>query len=340
MRQGSSLALLAVIVWTNLIGTAAAQPIAPGYVPPPIAPQQPAAPLVPFVLTPQEQAAVDGLLRAWEQKSGQITTFACEFTLLKYDGTWELQGKALEEARKKNPNAHANNTPRHQLRGEIKFAKPDRGLYRVASDEEPNRGEEQEYWVCDGKALYTKEYSKKQVVEHRLPPEMQGKSIVDSPMPFVFGVEAQKMQERYWIRIITPPGNAGQVWIEAFPKRASDAANYRRVQVILEAQELTPMAMQVFHLNDQSPKIKVSDVYTFSSIKKNGMLDRFGDFLNLFVGPPTPFGWRRIVEDPAAAVEAPQYRPVGVVAPPGAPGQIDAGISGQVNRPVTLPPKR
>ena len=37
-----------------------------------------------------------------------------------------------------------------------------------------------------------------------MPPELQGKAIVDGPLPFLFGADAQKLKQRYYLRIITP----------------------------------------------------------------------------------------------------------------------------------------
>ena len=62
-----------------------------------------------------------------------------------------------------------------------------------------------EQWLCDGKSIYQFDYTQKLVTEYVMPPEMQGKGIGDGPLPFVFGVEAQKLKQRYFMRIITPP---------------------------------------------------------------------------------------------------------------------------------------
>ncbi|MBS0209214.1 MAG: TIGR03009 domain-containing protein [Planctomycetes bacterium] len=256
----------------------------------PLAPQQPLLPFPP--LTPQEQAGVDQLLFAWEQRSGQIVTFSCDFTLFDYDANWTV------------PAADPNKTPRRQVDGQIKFAKPDKGAYIELPKEKEDSGE---CWICDGKAVFTKDFADKRIVEHRLPAEMQGKLITESPLPFVFGVEARKLKERYWVRIITPSNARNQVWVEAYPKRAADLANYRKVEVILDANDLLPSAVQVFAPTDDSPRKRVAKVYAFRNIKRNGVIDRLNEFMNAFVSPSTPLGWTRVVEEPpTAAAQAPQ----------------------------------
>ena len=98
------------------------------------------------------------------------------------------------------------------IRALLKYAAPDKGLFRVlytknartaswAASEEDRA----DHWICDGKSVFQYIPKQKQLVEHKLPPELQGKAIVDSPLPFLFGTEAQKIRQRYFIRIIAPP---------------------------------------------------------------------------------------------------------------------------------------
>ncbi|HEX4131040.1 MAG TPA: TIGR03009 domain-containing protein [Pirellulales bacterium] len=291
---------------------ACAQPLAPGQTIVPYAPQAPQAPIgpplppqAPFVLTPQEQANLDLLLRAWEHHSGLIQTFSCEFTKHEYDAVW-VEKPPFRKSKSE---------------GELKFAKPDKGMYRIVAID-GKKTDEGDHWVCDGKAVYVKDYSTKEVKETRLPPELQGKSIADGPLPFVFGIEAEKLKKRYWMRIITPADVKGQVWLEAYPKYAHDAANFRHIEVALSDTDLTPLAIQIYQPQDESPKKKVTDVYSLRKITKNGMVDRFLEFTRNFVSPSTPLGWKRVIDDSALTQRT------AAQAPP------------QVERPGAAPPRR
>ncbi|HWB00950.1 MAG TPA: TIGR03009 domain-containing protein [Pirellulales bacterium] len=289
----------------------AAQPLAPGQtLPPPVQGPlpPPVAPQVPFVLSAQEQANLDLLLRAWEHHSGLIQTFSCGFTKYEYNAVWVQSPphrKAISE-------------------GELKFSKPDKGMYHIVAID-GKKSDEGDYWVCDGKSIYVKDYSTKTVKELRLPPDMQGKAISDGPLPFVFGVEAEKLKQRYWMRITTPAEVKGQVWLEAFPKFGRDAQNFRKVEVVLSDTDLTPLAIQIYQPEDDSPRKKVTDVYALRDIKKNAMVDRLLEFTRNFVAPPTPPFWKHVVEDPAATAAAER---------PGLP------TGGQVERPLVMPPRR
>ena len=60
----------------------------------------------------------------------------------------------------------------------------------------------------------------------RLPPELQGKAIVDGPLPFLFGAKAETIKARYWIRVLPETGN-GKFWLEAVPKSRQDVQNFK-----------------------------------------------------------------------------------------------------------------
>ena len=227
----------------------------------------------PFVLTPQEQAQVDHFLRAWEQRSDKIKTFETKFARREYDPVFGPK----------------DGQPRFTDEGELKFKAPDKGLFLV-------NGERPEQWVSDGNSIFEFNHQKRQLIEHKLPPEMQGKAIEDGPLPFLFGAQAEKLKRRYWIRLLPPPrGVQNQIWLEAYPRHQQDAANFQRAELILNAQDLLPLGMQL-HL----PNGKSRTSYTFYGVVVNDPNPlRFlkGDPFS----PKSPLGWTRVIENPPAA---------------------------------------
>ena len=143
------------------------------------------------------------------------------------------------------------------------------------------------------------------MIEHKLPPELQGKAIADSPLPFLFGAEAQKLKQRYWIRIVTPPDVKDQIWLEAYPRYQQDAANFHHAAVHHHhARGCRRIALKLVQ-----PNGKDYTAYQFFDIVVN-------DPLRLFKGDPfrafTPLGWQKIVEEPPPAAPSPppaQRRP-------------------------------
>jgi TIGR03009 family protein len=245
----------------------------------PIRPQVPAlqrrapppqAPRAPFDLSPKEELEVGRMLQLWEQTSAGVKTFECKFKRWIYDPVFGPADKAAFEDL-----------------GIIKYAAPDKGLIRID-------GDRQEQWICDGKSVFEYKYKDKQVIEHKLPPELQGQAIANSPLPFIFGTKADHLKQRYFIRVITPREVQGQqTWLEVFPRFQQDAANFQRIKLILSNQNMTPAALELYEPNGKN---HIS--YAFYDVVIN-------DPLRIFKGDPfagrTPLGWQKVVDEPAAA---------------------------------------
>ena len=112
-----------------------------------------------------------------------------------------------------------------------------------------------------------------------------------------FGAEAKKLAERYWIR--STSSNETTINLEAYPRRQADAANYDRVDVILDRKTMQPTAIQV-HL----PGGQQRHVYTFHDATVNGKLEAW--FGGLFSAPRTPLGWKKVVVQDGGPGAAPQ----------------------------------
>jgi TIGR03009 family protein len=243
------------------------------------------APQRPFTLTPQEAAQLDRVLKLWEDRNRDVKTFDCEFKRWVYDVVFgpPNQAKFIDT-------------------GIIKYAAPDRGMFRAEKTErngaaEPIEEARAEHWISDGKAIFEFNHTKRQLIEHKLPPELQGKAIANSPLPFLFGAEAEKLKQRYFMRLVTPADVKDQIWLEAYPRYQQDATNFHHAQFIISAQGMAPFALKLVQ-----PNQKDYTVYQFYDVVVN-------DPLRLFKGDPfraiTPRQWQRIVEEaPSAAPSA------------------------------------
>ncbi|HEX2475704.1 MAG TPA: TIGR03009 domain-containing protein [Lacipirellulaceae bacterium] len=294
---------LKVIVLLNclLAETAAAQQqgLAPQDMqqPPPVqaaAPQQ--APVqVPagFALNALQQAELDQVLIAWQQQSAKVNTFKCDFERWEYNLVF---GPSPDIALNKN-------------KGELSFGRPDKGSFRITEINTwtqtpqppgqpapavktgtwvPQPNAIGEHWVCDGESVFEYRHNQKQLVQRRIPPHLQGQAIVDGPLPFLFGADANKLKARYWMRVEQQP-NQAQVWLVALPKFQAQAADFRAVEVILDRQRLLPTHMQVHLPNGDR------HMYTFNiaGATINSPLQKLQVFFQL---PRLPVGWKRIVE--------------------------------------------
>jgi len=233
------------------------------------------------------------LLAAWEARSAAVKTWSCTFRKWEYNA-WspaDAQGERL---------AFAEST------GELKYAAPDKGLFRIKESRQWNPqtrryevrgGESGEHWVCNGESIYEFRHTDRQLRETKLPPEMRGKAISDGPLPFVFGARAETLKKRYWMRIITPPNATDQIWLEALPRFQADAANFSKVELILRSRDLMPFAIQIF-----KPGGRDQDVYQFDP--NTNLIDKGLDLFRDFAKPTTPFGYKYILEEVPAGPQA------------------------------------
>lgn len=244
-------------------------------------------------LTPEQQAALDQLLAAWETRNAAVRTWSCTFH------KWEYNAWSPVDARGERQ-AFVEST------GELKYAAPDKGLFRVKEVKQWNpetrrlevRGSEAgEHWVCNGESIYEFRHTERQLRETKLPPDMRGMAISEGPLPFVFGAKAQTLKARYWMRIITPPNVRDQIWLEALPREQRDAANFSKVELILQ-RDLMPFAIQIYKPGGQD-----RDVYQFDP--RTNLIDKGLDMIRDFAKPMTPFGYKYVLEDLQSSAAAP-----------------------------------
>jgi TIGR03009 family protein len=285
------------------------------------APAQPPPP--PFVLTPQQQADLDRALDEWERQSGQINKFQGNFKHWKYDPTF-LPPKI-------GPNGQLVEQAIKYSEGVIKYSAPDKGLIEekltreVTDPGTPGQKMVEraygEHWACDGKVLSALDHEKKEIHRTQLPKEMQGTFITEGPLPFAFGTKAAPLKARYFLRLITPPGDTNEVWLDIRPRFQKDLTNFVEVDVILRAKDMLPTAIQITHaevkvpiMTEQGQKIVLGrqrEVYQFDEAS----WFRWPNFLGGEFQPSAlsmGLGWKVIDEktsvDPPPPANNPQAR--------------------------------
>ena len=235
-------------------------------------------------LTPQQQAQLDQVLKAWESKSQATNTLECKFE------RWHFDLMAAPAG------VHA-----HKATGEIKYANPDKGLFRVDSmmfykgmqegkpQYGPNPNEYGEYWVCNGVELIEYERGKKKCNVQSLPPNMQGTQIFNSPLPFVFNLDAAKIKQRYWVKLMQSP-KPNTFLIQAWPKLQEDRAQYKMVQVVLSA-DFEPEVLLMYAPNFDRKLAPQWDHYEFSDVKRNAIGAEIKQFMGNFIPKQPPKDW-------------------------------------------------
>jgi TIGR03009 family protein len=192
------------------------------------------------------------------------------------------------------------------------YSKPDKGLFKVekiyqyVAPQNPNdapkyeeqKGEIGEHWVCDGQSVYEYNHQQKKLIQYSLPPEMAGQAIAHSPLPFIFGANANHIRQRFWMRVITPREAEGEYWLEAYPKSQADAANYQKVEIILDEKDYLPKAIQIYDPTydvRRNPK-RTAFMFENREVNWNVTLERLNLFHKEFYEPVLPGGWKKEIQ--------------------------------------------
>ena len=270
---------LALATWLIFVGSTAAMA------------QQNQVGQQPFpALSVDAQTQLQQVLQKWEQQSQSMKTLECRFMRWHYDNF-----------------AAPQNVPASKAEGIIKYASPDKGLFRTeqlvffagkdaagAPVFKPQPNQFGEYWICNGTQLIEFDRSKQECTIQDLPENMRGKNIVNGPLPFVFNLNAKQVQERYWVRQVASP-NPGIIVVEAWPKLQELRAQYKLVQIALEEATYQPHALLMYAPNFHPQNAPKWDHYEFKDIKRNAVTAGFQQkFLGNFIPSAPPKNWKII----------------------------------------------
>ncbi len=269
-------------------------------------------------MSPELVKELDQLLEYWSKESEDIKRLEGKHYRIVYDMVFEVEKHsegefAYEKAdkgriditpmdvtekwtaqRKKDVEATKEAGRKSQIRIKVKTGEP-----FDLSPEQP------ETWSCDGQRVYSLDRDKKEAQVAQLPADMQGKNIMDSPLPFLFGMPPEKAKKRFTLFFSGGKFDpkSGRAFLTIYPRLPQDAATWRQADVILDLKEFLPTAVQL--LDPAGTKVTV---YKFRDYKKNG-----NDWLGFLKGqnPKTRFTpdlrdyQVHLVDDGSSAVATP-----------------------------------
>lgn len=241
----------------------------------------------PFELLKEEQARLDEFLIHWEAFGKDIKRISCDVHVRDYDG-------GVFHQNSKVPMAHTW--------GEFRFIAPNKLSYHVRGEfvyiAPPAGGDPKPEWkpssnekkiVFDGKNLVQYNFQKKEVHFFPIPEEESDYDLSMNKMfPLFFIANAEKLKMRYYMRIVTPAEKVDtDVWIEAFPRYASDQQMYRSLLILLRLNNLQPYYLRRMSQNGKS----YSDLEFQSMTINKGLWN---------IEPNVDLGWSKKVEDPVS----------------------------------------
>lgn len=272
----------------------------------------------------QEIAHLDQVLNFWEGSTANIERYSCKFYRWQYNSSDNFVGELAKKAGRDIRTVNVSTAS-----GELKYMSPDKGMFKIdrlikLSGQVDSRNQPEykdfenvfgEWWLCDGEKVYEYDRSLKKCTQFTMPSELKGEGILESPMPFMFGVKAEKIKARYWVRSLPPPNDAqgrprGDVFlIEAYPKFQADAINYDHVQIVLDRELFLPISLYKYnteHVDEQGKILNDNrEVFEFSDRVKNAnLLQKVSDalFRKEFIPSAVPKDWtveERVFAPPA-----------------------------------------
>ncbi len=199
--------------------------------------------------TEASQAKLDQFLQKWENFGKGIKRISCDVHMREFDGVLQTQDS-------KRPVAHTW--------GQFRYISPNKLMYHIRGEFVYPEGKENGEWkesqnewkiVLNSKELVQYDYKNKKVVVYPIAEEEQDMDLTmdNGQFPLFFVAKANVLKSRFYLQIITPAKRQqDQVWIEAFPRYARDASQFKSITVILDLKTLQPTYMRKLGVNGKS----------------------------------------------------------------------------------------
>jgi hypothetical protein len=218
---------------------------------------------------------LEQLLLAWEQESAKVKKLKGKFHRFVYDGVYFVENRAAGEFWYESPDQGRMDFGISPLKPVSVKKGPNGEPYTVQQDP-------LQRWICTGKEIFIIHDSEKLFDRIEIPPQQQGRNIMNGPLPFLFGMKAEQAKERYHLnlgaqhwpqgRVVEKDGQRTQlppqIHVVAVPKLDVDAREWSRAEVLLNGRFL-PTAIRLL-----DPTGNKETVYTFdaASLDANPLL--------------------------------------------------------------------
>jgi TIGR03009 family protein len=213
--------------------------------------------------------AMEQLLVSWANASSKIERFEGEHLRRVYDSVFEVERLSEGQFWYESPDKGRIDVLPTAITQAMKDERdaPDARVRRKKETGKPYDlvSGKPEKWICDGVRVFEVDVEKKTAQVAQLPPSMQGVSIMDSPLPFLFGMPPDKAKERFRLSFSRPfDQKTGRAYITALPRKEQDAASWSQADVILDLRTFLPIAIQL-----KDPPGTGVTVYSFRDLHVN-----------------------------------------------------------------------
>lgn len=214
------------------------------------------------------------LLADWSKASSGISKLSGKHQRHIYDNTFGIEKISTGEFWYESPDKGRIDVSPVKITPQMLQAReqPDAQVRRKGGKPYKLQSDDAERWLCDGKDVYDIDDTAKEARVAPLPPQLRGENIMNSPLPFLFGLPPERAVKRFKMELVKDYRPKYQVvQLKAFPLLRSDAANWSSAEILLDTSTFLPTAVKLI-----DPPETGESVYKFSDLEvnKNGWFGR------------------------------------------------------------------
>jgi TIGR03009 family protein len=243
-------------------------------------------------------AELEEILIEWEQRTAKFERLTGDVVRFEYNHVFQTESRG---------------------EGTFAFQSPDLGSIRIVGSKIGRKDESRvkdendvpyklipanpERWISNGSEIIQIDDKAKTFLRIEIPPERRGKRIIESPLPFLFGMSVEHARSRYHLKLVRSTAN--QFQLEVRPRWSGDSSNWVRAYVIISRKTFVPEAVKLIQAGEEGHELERT--YRFSNVRINGE----GGFLAELFGGEDPFrprlrGYKEAILDSSApAVQRP-----------------------------------
>ena len=217
----------------------------------------------PTLVQEQISPRLEEILRRWEEASRRIRKLQGEHNRRVYDSVFEIEKRTRGRFYYEGPDKGRIDIEPYPIRpGDVSQRTGKLGKrYSLESGK-------QEKWICDGSQVKEVDEERKEVNVYPIPPHAQGENIMDGPLPFLFGMPAEKAKRRFKLKLVREGlhERTGRqiVHLQVKPCLEPDSQNWSEAQIILDSERFLPWDVQL-----KDPAGTTTTVFNFGKLRLN-----------------------------------------------------------------------
>ncbi len=245
-----------------------------------------------FPLNPEDAKRVEEVLTAWSASRAKGGRLRCQFRKWEFDPDFGPKDPAV---------------PFIYTTGEFRWGGPDVWMWKGTSAKKAVvKGDKTEwvnvdpyYWARNKDTFYEWDYRRKTRTEHRYPVDSVGQPqirilgffVATFPLTDIYRLDPAGLQDRFWIRPLTPTEGKCERWLELVPRKDADAKQFSSLLVAISESDWDIRALDIRASNYSAESYSARTSLEF--LKRTRPTAMTG-FLNDCLSPA---GWKSVIAD-------------------------------------------